>query len=474
MTLGAEPSLQTPDRAHPAPHAPGQGAADEPSAGDPSAAARCAIRALLDGGAVPASSAGFGRWSGAIAALAAAAAGGRSEVLPVFDDLALADPSLAHLVAGPLPLDDGPADPARAKLARPPSPDDRAAHDPRFRLLPADALDALPPLHYLDPHDELPAGGLVVLYGAPEAGKSFLALDMAARIAQSQGVVYVAGEGLRGLAVRKLAWCTYNRCGAGRLYFLDRAVQLLVPAEVSGLLELAAPLRPALFVIDTLARCMAGGDENNTRDMSAFVAGCDALREATGACVLVLHHTTKQGAAERGSSVLRGAADQMIALAARDAILTLQCDKVKDAARPPARALRRLVVPTGRMVAGGRPETSCVVVPCAASPAGDALAPRGDALSPAARRILAFLAGPQGAAGATAARLAGEAHLPPSTAYKLIAQLRQRGWVVQDGPRRPIALAPAGAELLARAGGQDGLGGPRAADAHLPSLSSTP
>ena len=52
------------------------------------------------------------------------------------------------------------------------------------------------------------------------------------------------------------------------------------------------------------------GDENSQKDMSAFVQGCDRLRERTKAAVLVIHHEGKDpGKGARGSNVLRGAWD---------------------------------------------------------------------------------------------------------------------------------------------------------------------
>ena len=53
--------------------------------------------------------------------------------------------------------------------------------------------------------------------------------------------------------------------------------------ESSQLLQLmeaidAVGAKPGLIVLDTLARCFGGGDENSTQDMSRFVSACDAIR----------------------------------------------------------------------------------------------------------------------------------------------------------------------------------------------------
>ena len=68
-----------------------------------------------------------------------------------------------------------------------------------------------------------------------------------------------------------------------------------------------------LVIIDTLARSMGAGDENSSQDMGAFIAACDQIRRATGATVLIVHHSGKSSnAGARGSSALLGAVDTAI------------------------------------------------------------------------------------------------------------------------------------------------------------------
>ena len=51
-----------------------------------------------------------------------------------------------------------------------------------------------------------------------------------------------------------------------------------------------------IIEIDTLSRIMAGGDENNAADMTALIRNIDTLRAATGAHVVLVHHTGKDTA----------------------------------------------------------------------------------------------------------------------------------------------------------------------------------
>jgi putative DNA primase/helicase len=89
--------------------------------------------------------------------------------------------------------------------------------EPRYKLLGADELRNLPPLAWRV-RGVLPAVGLAALYGPSASGKSFLAFDMAASIAEGQRwfdcrveaapVVYAALEGEAGFKLRAQAWET--------------------------------------------------------------------------------------------------------------------------------------------------------------------------------------------------------------------------------------------------------------------------
>jgi RecA-family ATPase len=88
-------------------------------------------------------------------------------------------------------------------------------------------------------------------------------------------------------------------------------------AMVTAILALEA--KPVLIVIDTLARTFGAGDENKQADMNAYVSAADRLREATGANVMIVHHSgVHEDRRERGSNVLRGAADTVIKVSRKD------------------------------------------------------------------------------------------------------------------------------------------------------------
>src|SRR5439155_16938747 len=144
--------------------------------------------------------------------------------------------------------------------------------------------------------------------------------------------------------------------GLEEICYLRASLNLLAPKDAAALLAawvaLELHLKPGLVVFDTLARCIPGGDENSAEDLGRATASCDVIRRATGAAMLLVHHTGKDGLQERGSSALRGAADTMLSLKGDDGVLTLECTKQRDAVAIEPRQLR--LVPVGG---------SCVVEP---------------------------------------------------------------------------------------------------------------
>lgn len=224
----------------------------------------------------------------------------------------------------------------------PPPPDETLASRIRDRLLTADQVIALPPPEWLL-DGVLVQNTLAVIYGKPNGGKTFVALDWALSIATGAWwfgrkvapgpVLYVVAEGVAGIGRRLTAWSEGRRVAhTNDIVFYPAAVNLLNPAHAEALAQVAAELTPILIVIDTLARNMAGGDENSAKDMGIVVQHLDNLRTASGACVLPIHHGTKADGSLRGSTALEGAADTTIECKGAEGRIRLIIDKQKDAA----------------------------------------------------------------------------------------------------------------------------------------------
>jgi hypothetical protein len=194
----------------------------------------------------------------------------------------------------------------------------------KLRILDIDALDALkPPSWLID--GVIPQGAFASLYGAPGAAKSFVAVDLSLCVATGRDwhgravkggyVLYVAGEGQAGMQKRILGWRAARQPSTRPAFGLVPQAVAMPTGQLDELLGLIRdlPAPPVLVVLDTVARTFGPGDENSQKDMNAYVAAVDRLRDATGAAVLALHHTGKDDArGMRGSSALTGAVDTSI------------------------------------------------------------------------------------------------------------------------------------------------------------------
>ncbi len=222
--------------------------------------------------------------------------------------------------------------------------------------------------------DVIDAGSMVVTYGDSNTGKSYVALDMAYHVAigaewigrktRAGLVVYVAAEGREGFQRRIVAFRTYYKTRDVPFALVPCPIDLQSDNADTGRLirliqdaEIRFGQKCVLIVVDTLARAMAGGDENTATDMGRFVGHCNRLQHATGAAVHIIHHTGKdKSKGARGSSALRAATDTEIAIAPG----LMAIEKQRDMAFAPPRHFRLLPVEIGRRQ-DGKPVTACVV-----------------------------------------------------------------------------------------------------------------
>lgn len=213
----------------------------------------------------------------------------------------------------------------------------------RYKLYSDEEIESLPQPSWLI-EGVLPENGLVSLIGPTKSFKSFIALDWAYHIAfgmpwqrrktQEGQVIYLYAEGVSGLKQRVQAWKrSRNLSRIASVRFLTRSVALNHEQDVADLRKAMEKKGPqaALIVVDTLNRNLAG-DENSTKDMGAFIAGCDGLRALTGATVVVVHHTGHSALGRgRGSSALPASVDTEIQCTRDGDRVALACSKQKDA-----------------------------------------------------------------------------------------------------------------------------------------------
>lgn len=191
----------------------------------------------------------------------------------------------------------------------------------------------------------LDQGTTALLYGKHGTFKTFVALDWAASVAtgrrwqnrhtEQRRTLYVAGEGAFGFKRRIDAWETgwQTQIGDDDLDILPRPVNLTRLLDVANLAALIEWNGYGLVVLDTLARCMVGADENSAKDCGIVV---DAMTRLLGytpsgrGVILGVHHSGKDGKTFRGSSVFEAGAETVYSTTRDGGIVVLNREKRKD------------------------------------------------------------------------------------------------------------------------------------------------
>ncbi len=282
---------------------------------------------------------------------------------------------------------------------------------------------------------------LATLYGPSGSGKSHVVIDLAMTLASdlddwhgvpitTGDVLYVVAEGVSGVSLRTDAWQTAHGTD-GRVTWYPEALALNDSGWVSALCEVVAEMRPALIVIDTLARAIVGADESSARDIGEVIHHLDRIRIASdGACVLLVHHSGKQtSAGARGSSALRAAMTTELELTGNpDDRMTLYCRKQKDAPETTARHFKLIAV------AGTK---SAVIEPTSG---------RGTSGPDAAEATLAALEGIAGPEGVTSAAWKAAAGRAARTFFRHREALCSSGRVVDVGTKSNPLYRPAASD----------------------------
>lgn len=169
--------------------------------------------------------------------------------------------------------------------------------------------------------------------GQSNTFKSFVALDLVCRYAAGVGqyhredmpmeqgkALVIVAEGASAYGARVKAWeKTNGRIPRENVRFYPRAIQLAdIEVAMPALLAHCKDKQYGLIVFDTQAMCTVGQNENDNTDMGVVMNVLHQLREATGACVLLIHHF---GASDekgmRGATAVYAAATTVIAVKRR-------------------------------------------------------------------------------------------------------------------------------------------------------------
>lgn len=188
-----------------------------------------------------------------------------------------------------------------------------------FKLYTQEDLRNLPATQWIVKH-VVPTHGVGAIFGPSQAGKTFLALDLGARIShgmpwfgrkvRSCPVIYVPYEGRGGMLKRSAAWSTEHQRDTGIFYLMD-GMNLLDEDQVTELIDQVRRKRwnaPVVVFIDTLAQASAGLDENSS-EMSKVLAVGQRIAAALGVVIFVHHAGHSDSDRMRGWSGLPAAMD---------------------------------------------------------------------------------------------------------------------------------------------------------------------
>ena len=197
----------------------------------------------------------------------------------------------------------------------------------------------------------LPEKALVMIYGASNAGKSFIVLDMLLTMSTGLGswqgfrakkanCLYLCGEGRAGLRGRVACWVQEHKGTTTGAFKVSKGPKRL--NEQSDLEYACAQIdlsgmKPDVIVVDTLNRHFSG-NENDAEEMGGFIESCTSLQERYRCTVIIIHHTGVSKDAEgraRGSSSLNAAIETAICVTNEDGYLTLNQTKQRDIEKLP-------------------------------------------------------------------------------------------------------------------------------------------
>jgi hypothetical protein len=251
----------------------------------------------------------------------------------------------------------------------------------------------------------VPAASIVVFAGDTQAGKSFVAIDLALRLLhgrdflghrmQPGSVLYFCGEGQDGFAARLRVWKQQNVPhadeAAGRYLKVSDSIPRLGSAHMQKFrreIELFIKARghaPALVVIDTLSQGL-DGDENDAQVTAPVLRALAKMRQEFGCTFMIVHHVVKGAPPRgkekndwraitlndvRGSGAITRNVDTVLGVhRARDGqAWELVVLKQKDGRSIDPIRFERLPVNTGLFDNFGDEESSCIIIPATATAA---------------------------------------------------------------------------------------------------------
>lgn len=215
----------------------------------------------------------------------------------------------------------------------------------RFRYLNRKEVRELPPPSFLVDGYVI-ENALNLVWGVYGTYKSFLVLGWChamatntpwhGKVVKQKRVIYIAPEGANGINLRLEA----QELNTGVEIDDDMFITIPMPVNFSSNDDVLFFIKEVLeefgedcvIVVDTFARCFAGADENNAKDVSTAIGQFDAIREQLGATIILVHHAGKETSkGPRGSITLPSGVDtEFLTELQGEDIVAVQCRKLKD------------------------------------------------------------------------------------------------------------------------------------------------
>lgn len=170
-----------------------------------------------------------------------------------------------------------------------------------------------PPKYYIK--DILPEEGIMLLFGAPKLGKSWLAKQAAFSIATGKDFLGLPTKQAKVLivqfeiAIRAYQWRlktllqgAYKDLEPSHLYTASPGQMNLDDDEVfEPFANVIESIHPNVIVLDCLQACF-GGDENSSRDIGEFISNIEKLKARNNAAIILVHHSRKTQAGTASTS----------------------------------------------------------------------------------------------------------------------------------------------------------------------------
>ena len=226
----------------------------------------------------------------------------------------------------------------------------------------------------------LPTLGRNPLFGPTGQGKTYLAILLSVIIASEDleflgrptrhgHVIFVEAEDMDEVAQRFIGCALhYGLEDIPRLHIFPAPIQLIkdVPALTKAIKDTYGDIDVKLIVLDTLAACTLGIDENSKQATDPVRQGMDDLGATFKCCVMPIHHTGRAGAKARGSSAYDGDGSTMTKVELDDekGVVSVQADKMRRVKKyaPLELTFTPVTIP-GRFDEAGSPMEVSVLIP---------------------------------------------------------------------------------------------------------------